>query len=109
MGAACIGAGTVFKNYRMHELGYPIEIIRYVFSIFFQKVCKYEICTLAADYKSKKGGIDSFIFSLPNSTLKDIVDRIGMLRSNFTEARQFAEAIVQWVEINCYCLDIDSI
>ena len=62
--------------------------------------------TLAADYKSKKGGIDSFIFSLPNSTLKDMVDCIGMLRSNFTEARQFAEAIVQWVEINCYCLDM---
>ena len=78
------------------------------FNLFLQ-VCKYDICTLAADYKSKKSAINAFFFSLETSNLKAITERIGLHTTNFSESKHFADAITHWVETNCFCLDIDSV
>ena len=81
----------------------------YIYTFLFVQLCNYEVCDLAADYKRHKSGLDSFVFSMELSTLRNIVEKLGMYKSSFTEVAHFADAITHWVETNCYCLDIASL
>ena len=71
------------------------------FTFLFVWLCNYEVCDLAADYKRHKSGLDSFVFSMELSTLRNIVEKLGMYKSSFTEVTHFADAITHWVETNC--------
>ena len=64
---------------------------------------------MAADYKTKKSSLESSFYSIDLATLQQMTQRIGMMKPHYSDVKHFADAITQFVETECFCLEIDEL